>query len=159
VVLRRIVQGVGILIVGLCVAAFPAMEWIRAQQGHSELVHPSEIESLAIHPQSTDPLADARSRGQLVYQHYCAICHGAEGKGDGLNASLLEVSPRDFTNPQFWEKNTTPERLHDVITHGGTYVGKSILMPVWGNTLTENQVRDVIVYIRAFPDSAKTGDE
>ena len=35
--------------------------------------------------------------GKTEYQHYCATCHGTEGKGDGPTASLLKVKPADLT--------------------------------------------------------------
>ena len=51
-----------------------------------------------------------------VYQARCAVCHGVEGRGDGLAAALLSPRPSDFTAgtykfrvtptgtlPQLWE--------------------------------------------------------
>jgi len=136
------------------VAAFLAMAWIRSRQGHSEQVYPSEIEALAVHREPADPLADARSRGRGVYQHYCQICHGKEGKGDGFNAGNLQPAPRDFTDRKFWQQ-TSGEWVYYAVAQGGPSVGKSVLMPRWGRTLNERQLRDVIVYIRAFAEPAK----
>ncbi|MFV2066318.1 MAG: cytochrome c [Pirellulales bacterium] len=138
------------LVLALFAAAFPAMAWVRSQQGRQGHVSPSEIEGLAIRREPVDSLADARIRGAVVYRHYCQLCHGTGGKGDGANASLLEVKPRNFTDPEFWEKRTTEERLHDVVSRGGTHIGKSVLMPAWGRTLTEQEIRDVVVFVRDF---------
>jgi mono/diheme cytochrome c family protein len=133
------------------VGAFLAMAWIRAVQGHSATVYPSEIETLAVHSGPLDPLADARARGRKIFQHYCQICHGESGKGDGFNAGKLTPPPRDFSQAEFWKSpTTTNERLHFAIGQGGTSVGKSVLMPAWGHTLAKSQIDDVIVYIRAF---------
>ncbi len=146
---RWLSLGVMILIPSVYLAAFLGMAWVRSQQGHSREVLPSEIEPLAIHKGPTDPLADARARGRPVYEHYCRICHGADGKGDGFNASNLARPPRDFTEAKFWQQ-TTDEGVYDAITQGGAAAGKSVLMPAWGHTLSEGQIRDVMVFIRAF---------
>ena len=139
------------LIPAIYVGAFVAMAWLRDGQGHSEKVYPSEIETLAIHSGPVDPLADARERGRKVFQHYCRICHGESGTGDGFNAGKLTPPPRDFTQASFWESpTTTDERLHFAVSQGGPSVGKSVLMPAWGHTLTKSQIDDLIVYLRAF---------
>ena len=137
------------LIPAVYVAAFLTMAWIRSRQGHSEQVYPSKIEALAVRREPADPLADARSRGRKVYQHYCQICHGETGKGDGFNSGNLAQPPRDFTDAKFWQQ-TSDERVYYAVAQGGPSVGKSVLMPAWGHTLTERQLRDVIVFIRAF---------
>ena len=147
---RPIVTALVYLVLALLAAAFPTMAWVRSQQGSKGHVSPSEIDGLAIRREPANPLADARNRGGVVYRHYCQICHGSGGEGDGTNASLLEIQPRNFTDSEFWQKRTTDERLHDAVSHGGTYIGKSVLMPAWGRTLTEQQIRDVVVFIRAF---------
>jgi len=138
------------VVLTLLIAAFPAMAWIRNQQGHEGHVYPSEIEGLAVRKQPADPLADARNRGSKIFGHYCQMCHGPEGKGDGLNSTFLKTSPRDFTDREFWEKRTTRERTHDVIGRGGVYIGKSVLMPAWERTLTKQEISDVAVFIRDF---------
>jgi mono/diheme cytochrome c family protein len=142
------------LIPAVFVAAFLTMSWIRSRQGHGGEVFPSEIEALAVRREPADPLADARARGQVIYRHYCQICHGEGGKGDGFNSSNLEPSPRDFTDHKFW-RQTSDERLHYAVAQGGPSVGKSVLMPAWGHTLTEKQIRDVLVFVRAFATPEK----
>ncbi len=36
-------------------------------------------------------------RGKQVYAQYCAHCHGAEGKGDGLSGQALPIKPQNLT--------------------------------------------------------------
>lgn len=146
------------LIPAVYLAAFLGMAWVRSRQGHTGEVYPSQIETLAIRQEPPDPLADARARGRKVYQHYCAICHGKNGDGNGFNASRLNPTPRNFTDPKFWV-TTSDERLDYAIAQGGRSVGKSVLMPAWGHTLTDKQIRDVITYIRAFAGQAKAQDK
>jgi mono/diheme cytochrome c family protein len=146
------------LIPAVFVAAFLAMAWVRSEQGRSEQVYPSEIEALAVRKEPADPLADARSRGRGVYQHYCQICHGEKGQGDGFNASRLQPPPRSFSDVKFW-RQTSDERVSYAIAQGGPSVGKSLLMPAWGNTLSQNQIRDVMVFLRAFAAPPKAAHE
>ena len=143
------------LIPAVFATVFLSMAWIRSQQGHGGHVFPSEIESLAVRKEPLDPLAAARVRGGEIFQHYCQICHGSEGMGDGSNSGplieTLQTHPQDFTDAEFWErKETTEVRLRDAVFEGGPVNGKSVLMPAWGNTLTESEIRDVIDFIQTF---------
>lgn len=36
-------------------------------------------------------------RGGIVYMHYCSLCHGPEGRGDGRAARLHTPPPFDLT--------------------------------------------------------------
>lgn len=121
------------------------------QQDTSE--YPSTIEKLAVRRQRLDPLAASQLRGRQVYQHYCQICHGADAQGDGFNAAMLDPPPRNFTDETFW-KQADDKRLQAVIAKGGKAVGKSVLMPAWGGTLDQQQISDVIAYLRSVPKQA-----
>ena len=109
----------------------------------------SPIETLAMRNVLADPAAESQLRGQKVYKHYCAICHGDEGKGDGFNSTNLAVPPRNFSSPQFWQQ-LTDENLLLVVSKGGPAVGKSVLMPAWGRTLTDRQMHDVVAFLHTF---------
>ena len=119
------------LVLAMFVAAFGAMGWIRSRQSDEHGMSPSEIEALAGNHKPRDPLAESRERGRKVYRHYCTICHGDEGDGNGFNAAMLDPTPRNFTEPGFWKKRTEAQ-VSRVIHQGGPAVGKSVLMPAWG---------------------------
>ncbi len=36
--------------------------------------------------------------GQEMYNSYCAVCHGKDGKGNGPAAEALKVPPTDLTS-------------------------------------------------------------
>jgi mono/diheme cytochrome c family protein len=40
--------------------------------------------------------------------------------------------------------------LIDIISKGGSGVGKSTFMPSWGAALNDQQVRDIVAYIRSI---------
>ena len=109
----------------------------------------SPVETLAMRNVLVDPAAESQIRGQKIYKHYCAICHGDQGKGDGFNSTNLAVPPRNFSSPQFWQQ-LTDEHLLLVVSKGGPAVGKSVLMPAWGRTLTDRQMHDVVAYLRTL---------
>lgn len=41
--------------------------------------------------------ATSPASGKEMYTNYCAVCHGAEGKGNGPAASALKAPPADLT--------------------------------------------------------------
>jgi mono/diheme cytochrome c family protein len=83
------------------------------------------------------------------YLHYCVACHGTGGKGDGFNAVNLEQKPPDFTDAGYM-KLLTHEYLVQAILVGGKVINKSPLMPVWGKTLSEDDIQRLAIYVRGF---------
>jgi cytochrome c oxidase cbb3-type subunit 3 len=92
--------------------------------------------------------ADAE-QGKKLYGQFCASCHGQSGKGDGAAAAALNPKPRDHTNKEYMSKMSDAEMLK-VIKDGGASIGKSPLMPPWGASLKDEQIQDVIAYIRTL---------
>ena len=93
---------------------------------------------------------DAR-RGAVVYVGGCVACHGADGKGAPL-ASTLFIRPDTW--PDFSDcAGTTPEpdgNYKAVIIHGGPSRALSQIMPAFGDLLSDEQIDDVIAYLRSF---------
>lgn len=136
-------------VVAYCSTVFSATGCNRS--GGDTIQEPSPIEALAIRDVPANALAESQSRGRKVFKHYCAICHGDEGQGNGFNSTNLAVSPRDFSNSRFCE--ATDERLLLAASKGGAAVGKSVLMPAWGRTLTDRQLSDVVAFLHTFAPS------
>jgi mono/diheme cytochrome c family protein len=87
--------------------------------------------------------------GQKVFAQYCAHCHGAEGKGDGISGQNLPVKPQDLTEGRVI--NPLPDHfLHRVISEGGQAVGLSPLMPGFRPQLSDVQIGNAIAYIRTL---------
>ncbi|MEN8129552.1 MAG: c-type cytochrome [Pseudomonadota bacterium] len=84
------------------------------------------------------------------YDHYCAQCHGAEGKGDGINATdEMPVSPRNHTDPKEMGKLTS-EDVYFAIKDGGKSVGKSSLMPRWGATMDDGDIKALVEHLNTL---------
>jgi mono/diheme cytochrome c family protein len=76
---------------------------------------------------------NAKSRGAEVFATAgCVHCHGVAGISGGKGPSLAEV-----------RKRRTPEAMYQQIHDGG----KS--MPAFGDQLTEDQIKDLVQYLRS----------
>ncbi|MCP4806927.1 MAG: cytochrome c [Proteobacteria bacterium] len=92
--------------------------------------------------------ADADA-GKTPYTTSCAACHGDKGDGAGPVGGALTPKPADFTSKEFQDGRTDAE-LAKAIKEGGAAVGKSPLMAAFGGTMTDEQIDDVVAYIRTF---------
>lgn len=86
------------------------------------------------------------AEGRKVYGKYCSVCHGVEGRGDGFNAYNLDPKPRNFADSSYRAKLDSA-LIVETITSGGASVGHSALMPGWGGTLSETDIRNVSHYV------------
>jgi mono/diheme cytochrome c family protein len=86
-----------------------------------------------------------------TYRLYCSQCHGTKANGRGINetAGGLAVSPRDHTDAEAMGKLSDHE-LRLAIAEGGDAVQKSELMPPWGQTLSAQQIDDLVRYLRTL---------
>ncbi len=89
--------------------------------------------------------------GEKVYKGGCIACHGSEGKGAPMASTVFR---RPDTFPDFTDcAGTTPEpngNWKAVIVHGGPSRGLSQIMPAFGDLLTDEEINDVIAYMRGF---------
>ncbi len=73
--------------------------------------------------------------GELEYQNYCAVCHGTDGKGNGIMSKYLTVRPTNLTQIAnknggvfpFWQVYRAIDGTEEVRGHG------SREMPIWGD--------------------------
>ncbi len=91
----------------------------------------------------------AAEKTAVLFQELCSVCHGVGGKGDGPSAQGLEPKPADFTNCQAMAKDSD-EVLLKIIKGGGQSVGRSTVMPAWGDSLSEQQIRELVKFIRGL---------
>lgn len=86
--------------------------------------------------------------GKQLYDQACASCHGDDGKGVTTGLGVKTPLP-DLA----WCVFNSEEPDQDwalVIAKGGPAIGRSIDMPSFGDSLTEEQIRQVIAYTRTF---------
>ncbi|HUK26031.1 MAG TPA: cytochrome c [Terriglobales bacterium] len=73
-----------------------------------------------------------------TYKSKCAMCHGADGKGDTPMAKRLGV--RSFSSPEV-QKESDAE-LIQITTDGKNK------MPGYGKSLKETEIKGLVAYIR-----------
>lgn len=76
------------------------------------------------------PAADEATQGKELFLSYgCAVCHGEEGRGDGITSTATPVKPRDFHDRNAYKLGNTPEAISRTIQEGITTSG----MPAYGH--------------------------
>ncbi len=97
-------------------------------------------------------IAQDAEAGKLVYDQWCAGCHGDTGAGDGEAAAYMLPRPRDFTNAVYQIRTTssgelpTDADMRRVIDRG--MPGST--MPGWKDKLSGRERDDVIAYLKTF---------
>ncbi len=91
------------------------------------------------------------NEGKQWYYMYCIACHGWTLQGDGPNALVLDPRPRILTHGDYMNKKSNLQ-LFTVIKGGGEAVHLSSSMPAWGNYLMDQDIWNVIAWIRAMAD-------
>lgn len=89
----------------------------------------------------TDPVR----RGEVVFKTNCILCHGVNGDGKGRASELYNPPPADLTRS---DKNDDYKR--SIITMGGAAMGRSEVMPIWGEQLGTDEINDVVAYLRTI---------
>jgi mono/diheme cytochrome c family protein len=85
----------------------------------------------------------------VLFRELCSVCHGVAGKGDGPSAQGLEPKPADFTDCKAMAKDSD-EVLVKIIKGGGQSVGRSTVMPAWGESLRGQQIEELVKFIRSL---------
>lgn len=101
----------------------------------------------ALLPAQAGAAADQYARAARNYDTYCVQCHGIERNGKGINSANMSVQPRDHTDAKGMS-DIPDKELFDAIKEGGLAVNKSVLMPVWGNVLSEEEIKEMVAYLR-----------
>lgn len=86
-------------------------------------------------------------RAVKLYNTYCVQCHGINRDGNGINSAAMAVKPRDHTDTKAMG-DTPDETLFKAIKGGGLAVSKSVLMPKWEGVLNDEQINELVTYLR-----------
>lgn len=90
---------------------------------------------------SGQTISQSIEKGSQVYQTYCIGCHGPNQDGNGVGASTLNPKPRNLRDAPFMQAMSY-QRINTSLHKGvpGT------AMPRWENTLTQDEISEVIAY-------------
>jgi cytochrome c5 len=95
------------------------------------------------------PLGYQQAQGKRVFYQYCVWCHAdATPAGPSNRSNLTPVSP--LLNDGATLNAESDEYMQNIITLGGSAMGKSAMMPPYGRTLSAEEIRSVIAFTRAI---------
>jgi len=89
--------------------------------------------------------------GAALHVENCAECHGFDGKAEVI-VMHMDEPPRDQTDPEYME-TLSDLFLYLAICKGGDAVGRSLVMPGWGDYFTDQEIRDMVAWIRTFSET------
>lgn len=87
-------------------------------------------------------------RGAPLHLQHCAACHGVDGKAEVI-VMHMDEPPNDQSDPVYM-RTLPDEYLYLVICRGGAAVGKNFIMPKFGDVISDQDIRDIIAWIRTF---------
>jgi ubiquinol-cytochrome c reductase cytochrome b subunit len=96
-------------------------------------------------PRASTPDADTASRLRAatgLYRQYCLICHGSNGRGQEIKASMPTIP--DFSS-RTWQDGVSNAQIGVSILDG-----KGTLMLAFRGRLSDSDAQDLTAYIRAF---------
>jgi mono/diheme cytochrome c family protein len=92
-------------------------------------------------------------RGATIYARSCAVCHGVRGDGDG-KVKLPDVEMPDLRDTYTMEMRNERDLYLVVKVGGGCNERISDIMPSTGNRLSEQDIHDVVSYVKQMPTQA-----
>jgi mono/diheme cytochrome c family protein len=100
--------------------------------------------------------------GQDMFMHYCAACHGKDGKGGGPAATALKKAPADLTTLAIRNGGKFPDTRVYAYIEGSDEVAShgSREMPVWGDLfrsmspadapVVHQRISNLTEYVKSF---------
>ncbi len=98
-------------------------------------------------PTSAAAWSAGNAAGVGNFMSYCMPCHGAEGKGDGVLSESLDVKPRNLSDSEFMAPKPD-EYFFKIVKNGGAAVGLTENMPPFQDQLSDEEIGNVIAYLR-----------
>jgi len=93
--------------------------------------------------------AVAKESAEDNYRTYCTQCHGMKGNGKGVNVRDMSVQPRDHSDTKAMSSRSDDD-LFKVVKEGGLAIDKSVIMPPWDSTFSDEEIRDLVAYMRTL---------
>lgn len=109
------------------------------------------------------PLSYQQAQGKRIVYQQCVWCHAdATPAGPSNRSNLTPVPP--LLNDGATLNAESDEYVQNMITLGGTAMGKSAMMPPYGRMLSGEEIRSVIAFTRAiaqppYQPSARAGSQ
>jgi mono/diheme cytochrome c family protein len=95
------------------------------------------------------PLNYQQAKGKRLFYQYCVWCHADATPAGPSNRSNLTPSPA-LMNDGATLNGESDESLRKIITLGGSAMGKSAMMPPFGQTLSQGEIQALVAFARAI---------
>jgi mono/diheme cytochrome c family protein len=104
-------------------------------------------------PTRTTYLNYQQAQGKRIFYTYCVWCHADATPAGPSNRSNVTPNPPLFNDGATFNP-LSDEFMQNTITLGGSAMGKSAMMPPWGRTLSQDDIKAVIAFERAIAQPA-----
>jgi cytochrome c oxidase cbb3-type subunit III len=115
--------------------------------GRDGILKPAQISAVADFVRSLSGLPTEKgadlAQGQKVFADNCALCHGADGKGN------RELGAPNLTD-KIWLYGSDKETIMQ-----GVFNGRGGTMPAWEGRLSEPTIKALVVYVYSFGGGEK----
>jgi mono/diheme cytochrome c family protein len=144
-----------LLLMGLLAANVLCVLAISGCKGTAAAVHPTALfGTYDSEPDWNDvsklvSLGYQESQGKRVFYQYCVWCHADATPAGPSNRSNVTPIPALLNDGEKLNADTD-EYLQNIITLGGSAMGKSAMMPPYGKTLSPEEITAVIAFTRAI---------
>jgi mono/diheme cytochrome c family protein len=95
------------------------------------------------------PLNYEQAQGKRLFYRYCVWCHADATPAGPSNRSNLNPTPPRLNDGSVLNAESD-ESLTSVVGLGGSAMGKSSMMPPYGQTLKKQEIQELIAYMRAI---------
>lgn len=100
-------------------------------------------------PERLIPLDYQEAEGKRIVYEKCVWCHADSTPAGPSNRSNLSPMPPVLNDGKVLNSVSDPSLLN-IIALGGSAVGKSAMMPPWGKTLNQGDIRALVVFMRTI---------
>ena len=100
-------------------------------------------------PQRVIPLTYEQAQGKRIFYQQCVWCHADSTPAGPSNRSNVTPTPSLFNDGSLLNSQSD-DFLQNIITLGGSALGKSAMMPPYGKTLSQGDIRSLIAFARAI---------
>jgi mono/diheme cytochrome c family protein len=94
------------------------------------------------------PLSYQQAQGKRIFYQQCVWCHADSTPAGPSNRSNLTPLPPLLDDGSALNAESD-EYMQNIVTLGGTAMGKSPMMPPYGRMLSTEEIRSVIAFTRA----------
>ena len=136
----------------MVVAVVPLVALLEAAaldaQEHSPVPHRHPEAQALMNPVPGTP--ESVQAGARTYARYCAVCHGATGRGDGKAAAAMAayngVRAADLTD-EVWQHGSSDGEIYVSIRDG---IGPEFVMDSWKDKLRDEEIWNLVNYIKTL---------